>query len=42
MKCLLLLDDGSVVGCGITYKTILARLDREQPASDEDDPLKGE
>ena len=37
LKCVLLLDDGSVIGCGLTHKTILARLDQRPSADQEDD-----
>lgn len=35
LKCVLLLDDGSVIGCGLTHKTILARLDQRMNPDDD-------
>lgn len=30
-KSVLLLDDGAVIGCGLTYRTMMARLNGEAP-----------
>ena len=33
-KSLLLLDDGTVIGCALTYRTMMARLNAENPDND--------
>lgn len=36
LKCLLILDDGTVIGCGITTKTIVARMGNTHPEDGSD------
>ena len=33
-KSLMLLDDGSIVGCALTYRTLMARLNAEVAEAD--------
>lgn len=42
LKCLLMMDDGQVVGCGLTTKTMLARLMTRDTPEDRKDDENGE
>ena len=39
-KCLMLEDDGTVIGCALTYRTLLARLNAEPPAAETEEAEK--
>lgn len=35
-KCLLVLDDNTLIGCSLSYKTLMARLNTEATDTDDD------
>ena len=40
-KSVLLLDDGAVIGCGLTYRTMMSRLNGDAPLEAEAEPALG-